>query len=75
MREAVDEMHQAGRPGYGVWGTGVLVETLLEHGTEGDLAEAQEAIDRLANLAATRFGDARHHAAAAARAAGQGARR
>ena len=28
------------------------METLLERGTEGDLAEAQEAIDRLANLPA-----------------------
>ena len=52
MREAVDELHQAGRLGYGVCGTGVLVETLLERGAEGDLAEAQEAIDRLANLPA-----------------------
>jgi hypothetical protein len=52
MRKAVDELHQAGRLGYGVWGTGVLVETLLERGTQGDLAEAQEAIDRLANLRA-----------------------
>ena len=52
MRKAVDGMHQAGRLGYGVWGTGILVETLLERGTEGDLAEAQEAIDRLANLSA-----------------------
>ena len=50
--QAVDELHQAGRLGYGVWGTGVLVETLLERGAEGDLAEAQEAIDRLANLPA-----------------------
>ena len=52
MRQAVDELHQAGRLGFGVWGTGVLVETLLERGAEGDLAEAQEAIDRLANLPA-----------------------
>jgi hypothetical protein len=52
MRKAVDELHQAGRPFFGVWGTGVLVETLLERGAEGDLAEAQEAIDRLANLPA-----------------------
>ncbi len=52
MRKAVDELHQAGRLFYGVWGTGVLVETLLERGAEGDLAEAQEAIDRLANLPA-----------------------
>jgi hypothetical protein len=50
MRNAVDELHQAGRLGYGVWGTGVLVSTLLDRGTEGDLAEAQEAIDWLANL-------------------------
>ena len=52
MRQAVDELHQAGRLFYGVWGTGVLVETLVERGAEGDLAEAQEAIDRLANLPA-----------------------
>ena len=50
MRQVVDELHQAGRRFYGVWGTGVLVETLLERGAEGDLAEAQEAIDWLANL-------------------------
>jgi class 3 adenylate cyclase len=52
MRQAVDELHQAGRLFYGVWGTGVLVETLLERGAEGDLAEAQEAIDRPANVQA-----------------------
>src|SRR5262249_15162014 len=51
--QAVDELHQAGRLGVGVWGTGLLVETLLERGAAGDLAEAQEAIDRLANLPAT----------------------
>ena len=52
MRQAVDELHQAGRLGHGVWGTGVLVETLLDRGAEGDLAEAQDAIDWLANLPA-----------------------
>jgi hypothetical protein len=52
MRQAVDDLHQAGRPFYGVWGTGILVETLVERGAEGDLAEAQEAIGRLANLPA-----------------------
>ena len=52
MRQAADGMHLAGRPFFGVWGTGVLVETLLERGAAGDLAEAQEAIDRLANLPA-----------------------
>ncbi len=52
MRQAVDELHQEGRLGYGVWGTGILVEALAERGAESDLAEAQEAIDRLANLRA-----------------------
>ncbi|OBI35055.1 AAA family ATPase [Mycobacterium colombiense] len=52
MREAVDELHEAGRIGFGVWGIGVLVETVLERGAEGDLAEAQAAIERLANLRA-----------------------
>jgi hypothetical protein len=50
MRQAVDELHQAGRLGYGVWGTGVLVESLLDRGAQGDLSEAQEAFDWLANL-------------------------
>jgi hypothetical protein len=50
MRQAVDELRQAENLFYGGWGTGVLVETLLERGTEGDLAEAQEAFDWLANL-------------------------
>ena len=54
MRQAVDELHQAGRLGYGVFGTDIFVEALLERGAEGDLAEAQEAIDRLANLPADR---------------------
>src|SRR5262249_29143386 len=52
VRNAVDEMDQAGRLGYGVYGTRVLVETLLERGAEDDLTEAQEAIDRLADLSA-----------------------
>ncbi len=52
MRRAVDELHRDGRLGYGVWGTGALVETLLDGGTEGDVAEAKAAIDRLADLSA-----------------------
>ncbi|HEY2197717.1 MAG TPA: cyclase, partial [Mycobacterium sp.] len=50
MRKAVDVLHRAGQLGYGVFSTGLLVETLLERGAEGDLAEAQQAIDWLANL-------------------------
>jgi class 3 adenylate cyclase len=52
MRKAVDELHRAGRLFYGIWGTGVLVETLLQRGAEGDVAEAQMAFDRLAHLPA-----------------------
>jgi class 3 adenylate cyclase len=51
-RKALDDLHHAGRFGYCVLGTDVLVETLLERGAEGDLTEAQEAISRLANLPA-----------------------
>jgi hypothetical protein len=50
MRKALDVLHRAEQLGYGVFGTGLLVETLLERGAEGDLAEAQQAIDWLANL-------------------------
>jgi hypothetical protein len=50
MRQAVDELRQAGNLFYGAWGTGVLVETLLECGNQGELAEAREAIHGLAVL-------------------------
>jgi hypothetical protein len=50
MRQAVDELRRAENLFYGVWGTGVLVETLLECGAEADITEAQETIDRLTNL-------------------------
>ena len=49
MREAVDDLHRPDGSGWR-WGIGVLVETLLQGGAEGDLAEAKEQIDWLANL-------------------------
>lgn len=52
MRTAVDDLYRAGRPFFGVLGTGMLVETLLERGANGDLTEAEQAIERLANLRA-----------------------
>ncbi|WP_239651123.1 adenylate/guanylate cyclase domain-containing protein [Mycobacterium sp. UM_Kg27] len=52
MRAAVDDLREAGNVFYGVWGTGVLVETLLERGADGDRAEADEAIHWLASLLA-----------------------
>ena len=50
MRKAADQLHQEGRLGWDVVSTGLLVETLMERGAAADLAEAEEAIDRLANL-------------------------
>ena len=50
MRKAVDSMHRTGRLAHAIWGASLLVETLLERGTQGDLAETQKTIDRLANL-------------------------
>ena len=52
MRQAVEELYQAGGLVYGLWATGVLAETLLERRAAGDVAEAQELIHRLANLRA-----------------------
>jgi hypothetical protein len=52
MRQAVDEMRQAGQLAFGVLSTGILVQTLVERGAEGDLAEAREAFGWLENLAA-----------------------
>jgi hypothetical protein len=41
MRQAVGELRQAGNLFYGVWGSGVLVETLLERAAESDVREAE----------------------------------
>jgi class 3 adenylate cyclase len=49
MRQTVDELHRASHFFYEVWGTGVLVEALLERGAEAHVREAEETIDRLAN--------------------------
>ena len=50
MRVAADQLFRERQPQ--VWGipaTGVLVETLLDRGTQSDVAEAEAAIDRLAS--------------------------
>lgn len=52
IRKAVDGLHQARRPFFELLGIGFLVETLLVRGADGDLAEAPEAIERLAQLGA-----------------------
>jgi hypothetical protein len=53
MRAAVDHLFREGRLlAWGVPATGVLVETLLDRGYEGDVAEAEAAIERLATAPA-----------------------
>ena len=49
MRAAVDHLVREGQLlGWGIPATGVLVETLLDRGADGDAAEAAAAIERLA---------------------------
>jgi class 3 adenylate cyclase len=49
MRAAVNQLSLEGQPlALGIPTTGVLVETLLDRGAEGDAAEADTAIERLA---------------------------
>jgi hypothetical protein len=49
MRESLDHLFREGHPLlWGVPATGVLVETLLDRGADGDVAEADAAIERLA---------------------------
>ena len=57
MRKAVDELHQAGRPFYGVWGTGVLVQTLLERGAEGETGRSPTGVRPVGQPVGRRFGD------------------
>jgi hypothetical protein len=53
MRAAVDRFCEGQRlGGLGIPLTGVLVETLLDRGAEGDVAEAEAAIERLATAPA-----------------------
>ena len=49
MRAAVDHLFREGRLLlWGIPATGVLVETLLDGGADGDVVEAEAAIERLA---------------------------
>jgi adenylate cyclase len=52
IRKSVDDMSARGQVGYWVSASAVLVETLLDRGAEGDLAEAEAAIARLAGAPA-----------------------
>ena len=54
MRAAVDHLFREGQLlAWGVPATGVLVETLLDRGADGDVAEAEAAIERLATRCPT----------------------
>jgi phage FluMu protein gp41 len=49
MRAAVAHLVREGQQlGWGIPATGVLVETLLDRGTDGDVVEAEAAVERLA---------------------------
>jgi class 3 adenylate cyclase len=52
MCAAVDDLFRSGQLGYCVPATGVLVETLLDRGADGDVQEAEAAIGRLADAPA-----------------------
>ena len=53
MRAAVDQLFREGQLlEWGIPATGVLVKTLLDRGTDPDVAEAEAAIDRLATAPA-----------------------
>ncbi|MGA7052174.1 MAG: cyclase, partial [Mycobacterium sp.] len=53
MRAAVDRLFREGELHvHGIPATGVLVETLLDRGTDGDVAEAEAAVARLAEAPA-----------------------
>jgi hypothetical protein len=53
VRAAVDHLFREGRLLlHGIPATGALVETLLDHGDEGDVTEAEAAIERLASAPA-----------------------
>ncbi len=53
MRAAVDHLVRQGQLlQWGISATGVLVETLLDRGADGDVAEAEAAITRLADAPA-----------------------
>jgi len=53
MFDAVDELVRDGQLlSWGIPATGVLVETLLDRGAEGDVADAEAAVERLAAVPA-----------------------
>jgi adenylate cyclase len=54
IRKSLDDMITRRQLSYCIPATGVLVETLLERGTDGDVNEAQNAVARLASASANK---------------------
>jgi class 3 adenylate cyclase len=52
LRQAGDDMFNAGQLGYWLLSNAILVETLLERGGDRDLADAEAAVDELADVSA-----------------------
>ncbi len=52
IRAAIDDLFRSGHLGYCILASAVLVETLLERGADGDVAEAEAAIERIASAPA-----------------------
>ena len=48
LRTSTDALYSSGLLGYWLWAEGVLVGALLQSGTDSDVAEARDAVDRLA---------------------------
>ena len=48
MRAATNDLFRAGQQSYGIPASGFSVDTLLERGTQDEVAEAEAVIDRLA---------------------------
>ena len=65
MRKAVDGMHQTGRLAHAVWGTGVLVEALLERGASATWPKPKRRSTGWRTCAPTKVRRCRNHAAAA----------
>jgi hypothetical protein len=52
LRQAVDDMFNAGQLGYWLFSNAILVESLLERGGDRDVADAEAAVDELADVSA-----------------------
>jgi class 3 adenylate cyclase len=50
IRKGVEDLFRSGQLGWSVATTGVLVETLLSRSADGDISEAETAIDRMAAI-------------------------